>query len=100
MGKKFQRGLFNDTGYDNAKKVFMSSWIDNRGTGIMNLEGNWDSVTNTLVLRGNTTDPLTGKDIPIREVLKFNDDNHQQLEMYFTENGKEFKGMEIKSTRK
>jgi hypothetical protein len=29
-------------GYDNSKKVFTSTWIDNFGTGIMTLNGIWD----------------------------------------------------------
>lgn len=29
-------------GYDNTKKVFMSSWADNMGTGSMYMEGTWD----------------------------------------------------------
>jgi hypothetical protein len=27
-------------GYDNAKKTFFSTWIDNMGTGMMVMEGN------------------------------------------------------------
>src|SRR5258708_5003501 len=30
-------------GFDNVKKKFVASWIDNMGTGIMNLEGNYDA---------------------------------------------------------
>ncbi len=35
-------------GYDNAKKVFMSSWVDNMGSGIMQMEGTWDPNTKTI----------------------------------------------------
>ena len=98
MGMPFE-GI-GTTGYDNSKKVFASSWIDNMGTGIIFMEGSWDASTNSMKLSGKSTDPLTGKDAPIREVLKFVDDNHQVMEMYFTDKGKEFKGMEIKYTRK
>jgi hypothetical protein len=88
------------TGYDNSKKAFASSWIDNMGTGMIFMEGSWDVATNSMKLSGKATDPMTGKDAPIREILKFVDDNHQVLEMYFTEKGKEFKGMEIMYTKK
>jgi hypothetical protein len=88
------------TGYDNSKKVFASSWIDNMGTGMIFMEGTWDAATNSMKLSGMATDPLTGKDAPIRETLKFVDDNHQVMEMYFTDKGKEFKGMEIMYTKK
>jgi hypothetical protein len=87
-------------GYDNSKKVFVSSWVDNMGTGMIYMEGTLDAATNTMKLSGKNTDPLTGKDVPIREVMKFVDDNHQVLEMYFTDKGKEFKGLEIKYVRK
>jgi hypothetical protein len=88
------------TGYDNAKKIFVNSWIDNMGTGIIFMEGTWDAAANSINFSGKSTDPLTKKDIPTREILKFTDDTHQVLEMYFTQNGKEFKGMEVKYTRK
>jgi hypothetical protein len=88
------------TGYDNAKKIFVSSWVDNMGTGIIYMEGTWDENTKSVTLTGKSTDPVTGKDIPTREVWKFIDDMHQQLEMYFTQKGQEFKGMEIAYTKK
>ena len=88
------------TGYDNAKKIFVSSWVDNMGTGIIYMEGAWDENTKSVNLTGKSTDPLTGKDIPTREVWKFVDDTHQVLEMYFTQKGQEFKGMEIAYTKK
>jgi Protein of unknown function (DUF1579) len=98
MGQPFE-GI-GVTGYDNSKKVFVSSWVDNMGTGMIFMEGTWDASTNSMLLSGKNTDPLTGKDVPIREIMKFVDDNHQELVIYFTEKGKEFKGMEIKYVRK
>jgi Protein of unknown function (DUF1579) len=98
MGMPFE-GI-GTTGYDNAKKIFVSSWVDNMGTGIVYMEGNWDENAKAINLSGKSTDPLTGKDIPTREVWKFVDDTHQVLEMYFTEKGQEFKGMEIAYTKK
>ena len=98
MGQPFE-GI-GVTGYDNSKKVFVSSWVDNMGTGMIYMEGTWDAATHSMKLSGKNTDPVTGKDVPIREEMKFVDDNHQELVMYFTEKGKEFKGMEIKYVRK
>ncbi len=34
-------------GYDNVKKKFVSSWIDNMSTMIMNSEGTYDAATKT-----------------------------------------------------
>jgi hypothetical protein len=86
--------------YDNAKKMFVNTWIDNMGTGIMVLTGTWDAASNTITLTGNEVDPSSGKDIPVKETLKIVDDNHEELAMYTTAGGKEFKNMEIKMVRK
>lgn len=88
------------TGYDNAKKAFVSSWVDNMGTGIMFMEGKWDEKTKTIHFTGKTTDPSTGKDIPVRETFTWIDSNKQKMEMFMTQDGKEFKNMEIIFTRK
>jgi hypothetical protein len=45
-------------------------------------------------------DPMTNKDIPVREIIKTIDDDHQHMEMFISENGQEFKTMEIDYTRK
>ena len=88
------------TGYDNAKKVFVNSWIDNMGTGMMHLEGTWDAQTNAINFSGTMVDPASGKDVPVREVMKFVDDKSQVMEMYGIADGKEYKSMEIKYSRK
>lgn len=87
-------------GYDNAKKVFVSSWIDNMGTGMMYLTGTWDAASKTINFTGTMVDPTAGGDVKIREVYRIADDNTQILEMYSISNDKEFKNMEIKYTRK
>src|SRR5690606_3129758 len=40
------------TAYDNAKKTFISTWIDNMGSGIMVMEGQYDPKTRTMELDG------------------------------------------------
>jgi hypothetical protein len=87
-------------GYDNAKKTFTSTWIDNMGTGIMVMDGTWDDATKTINFKGKCVDPTTGKDMDVREVFKLVDDNNQFLEMYCTTEGKEMKTMEIKFSRR
>lgn len=86
--------------YDNAKKMFQSTWIDNMGTGIMTLEGKWEDKTKSINLTGQAIDGMTGKEMKVREVFKLIDDNTQLMETYMVQNGKEFKSMEIKFTRK
>jgi hypothetical protein len=98
MGMPFEgMGL---TGYDNGRKLFVSTWVDNMGSGIMNLEGNWNATTKSINMKGTSTDPMTGKSMPVRQVMKMLKDSTQQMEMYMTQNGKEFKTLEIKFTRK
>ncbi|MEP6616742.1 MAG: DUF1579 domain-containing protein [Ginsengibacter sp.] len=86
--------------YDNAKKIFQSSWIDNMGTGITNMEGTWDSTFKTINFKGRTIDPGTGKDMDVREIFTIVDDNNQKMEMFANQGGKEMKTMEILFTRK
>jgi hypothetical protein len=86
-------------GYDNAKNVFVSTWMDNMGTGIMSMEGKWDEKNKVIHFTGNMVDPMTGKELKVREEFKMIDDNNQLMEMYMTQNGKEFKSLEIKFTR-
>ena len=88
-------------GYDNAKKMFVSTWVDNMTSGIMKMEGPWDEATKSITLKGNGVDFNTGKDCPGREVFKVIDSNTQTMEMYGPSpvDGKEMKVMEIKFTR-
>lgn len=97
MGMPFE-GI-NLLGYDNAKKIFTSIWIDNMGTGIMQMDGTWDEANKSINFKGKSVDPTTGKDIDVREVFKLVDDNNQTMEMYCTTDGKEMKTMEIKFSR-
>jgi hypothetical protein len=87
--------------YDNAKKQFESTWMDNMGSGIMKSSGTYDPATKTLSMSGMQTDPMTGKDMPFRETVQFMDNNNHVMSMYMTSpDGQEFKGMEIKFSRK
>jgi len=89
--------------YDNAKKKFVSTWIDNMGTGVMNMEGDWNPSTKSIEFKGKMTDPSRpGKDCDVREVFTFVDDKTQKMEMYGPDpkTGKEFKTMEIKFTKR
>lgn len=87
--------------FDNAKKVFISTWVDNLGTGVMSLEGPWDEASKTATLSGKVVDPSTGKEVMVRETFKVVDENTHTLSMYTTgADGKEFQSLEIKLARK
>lgn len=88
--------------YDNAKKIFVNTWIDNAGTGIMFLEGPYDAASKTITLTGKCVDPAsgTGKEMTVKQVLKEIDPKHHVMEMYGPgPDGKEFKMMEVHSHR-
>ena len=101
MGMPFE-GM-STTAYDNAKKTFITTWIDNVGTGLMVLEGPWDEASKTINLSGTCVDPSAGngRTMKLRQTFKIVDDNNQVMEMYGAgPDGKEMKMMEIKYTRK
>ena len=82
-------------GYDNAKKVFVSTWVDDMGSGIVHMSGTYDEATKTLNLKGHQTDFMTGKDSDIREEMVMVDDNTYKMTMYGAGfDGKEMKFME------
>lgn len=93
MGQPFE-GM-STMGYDNARKLFVSTWIDNMGTGIVHMSGTYDEATKTLNLKGHQTDPMTGKDSDIREEMTMIDNDSYTMSMYGTGmDGKEMKFME------
>lgn len=72
------------TGYDKMKKKFVSSWIDNMGSGIVRLEGDYDAATKTLNMKGKQSDPGRNAEADIRQEQKWIDDNTYTLTMYGT----------------
>jgi hypothetical protein len=89
------------TGFDNAKKIFVSTWIDNLGSGIIIMTGSYNESQKTITLNGAQSNPVTGKDSGIRQVMKVIDKNSYTLEMYGDGyDGKEIKFMEGTFKRK
>lgn len=88
--------------YDNHKKVFIGTWMDNLGTGLMSMEGTWDESTKTITSIGKMVDGGMATEIPIRELYKVVDADHHEMQMFTTYPGstEEVKMMEIKWTRK
>src|SRR5438105_12602830 len=86
-------------GYDNVKKKFVGTWVDNMGTGIMMSEGSYDPATKTFTYTGEY-EAIPGMKQKIREVMKIADKDHMSFEWYEDRGGKEAKSMEISYTRK
>jgi len=98
MGQPFE-GI-GITGYDNAKKKYVSMWIDNMGTGIMASEGEYDASTKTFEEKGTFTQPKMGE-TPFKGVTKIISDDNFVYELYTKDKDwKEYKALEINYTRK
>lgn len=100
MGMPFE-GV-STTAYDNARKKFINTWIDNTGTGVMYLEGTWDEATKTITYIGKmvAAEMGDGTETGVKQVFTFVDATHQEFTMYMVdEAGKETKTMEVKYTK-
>jgi hypothetical protein len=86
-------------GYDHFKKQYVSSWVDNAGTGIMLSRGEpMDPTTKSLTLTGSSPD-MKGKETLMRLVTSIVDGNTASMTMYSTQDGQEMRTMEITYTR-
>ena len=98
MGMPFE-GV-NTLAYDNATKEFISTWIDNMGTGMMICKGKYNEDEKMVEMNGTYVDPMSKTEKPFRETFKLVDNDHQVLEMYVNDdNGDEFMTMKIEYTR-
>ncbi len=89
------------SGYDNIMKKYVSTWMDNFGTGIMMSQGTPDASGNVITWTGSASDPATGKMVKYRMVSRVTDENKRSFEMYSAgPTGKEAKMMEITYERK
>lgn len=87
-------------GYDNMKKEYMSTWMDNMSTGMMVSTAQYDPASKTLKESGTFSCPMKGTQVSFTSELKFIDGNHFTYTMYQEENGQKYKSMDISYTRK
>jgi len=85
-------------GYDNGKKKYVSSWIDNMGTGIVQSEGTYDAAAKKLTYEGEY-EPMPGMKTTMRQTITYADDNHHTMEYFEKRGGSFVKVMEINYTR-
>lgn len=98
MGQPFQGQGF--CGYDNLKKKYIGSWIDNMGTGIMTSEGTYDAASKTFTYTSECPDMTMTKYVKSRMTEKITDNDHMTMQMYGPgPDGKEMLKMEIDYTR-
>ncbi len=99
MGQPFEGRA--TMGYNNVTKKFESTWIDSMSTQTMFGTGTWDATKKQLTTVMDGTDCMTGKPCKMTEVTTHTDKNHIVSEFTMPDmNGKDFKGMTIKYTRK
>jgi hypothetical protein len=99
MGTPFEGRSIN--AYDNAKKKFQTVWIDVFSSGFTYMNGDYDSTSKTLNLKGTQPNPSDGTDMGIRQVMKMIDNDTYTLTMYGDgPKGKEIKFMEGTFKRK
>ena len=89
-------------GFDNVSKQFVSTWIDNMGTGMMTGVGEKSDNGKTLSWKYTANCPIAKKPVTITEVETITGADTKTLEMWGVDpkSGKEFKSMSIKFTRK
>jgi hypothetical protein len=98
MGQAFHgQGL---VGYDNLKKKYMLTWIDNAGTGVTTGEGTYDAAKKTWSYTTTQPDVMAGKYVKGRITERFIDNDHAVWQSFGPDaDGNEFMGMEIHYTR-
>ena len=92
---------FGINGYDNVSQQFVSIWIDNHSTGIMNGVGKLSPDGKTMTSNYTHNCPLTKKPTTMREVETITGPNTKTFEMFGIDpkSGQEFKMMSIKLTK-
>ena len=98
MGQPFEGKA--TVAYNNASKEYITTFIDNMGTGMMVANGKYDEANKSVSYKGEVVSPLNGKKSPYREVYTIVDANTRKMEMFDVKNGEEFKSMEIVMKRK
>jgi hypothetical protein len=99
MGQPFHGIGF--MGYDNYKKKYVGTWMDTMGTMIMQSTGTVDASGKVFTTWSTMDDVVMKKPMKIRGVTTVVDADHINFEMWGPgPDGKMFKTMEIKYTRK
>ncbi len=83
-------------GYDVAQRMFVSSWVDNMGTGMMTGNGQLSDDRKTLTLSHTYFDPAKKRNVTLREVIVRESDDRMWVRIWSPgkEPGTEFLMME------
>jgi len=83
MGQKFE-GL-GAIGFDKAKGKYVNVWIDNFGTGMMTMEGEFDDDTHTMTWTGNAVYPVgpgQTMEVPVKHIIKHDGPDKMVMEFW------------------
>ena len=99
MGMQFEGE--STTGFDNTKKLFVSTWMDSMGTGVMLMKGSISEDGKTLTFVGEMDEPMTGEmGKAIQMVITVDSADKHTGTMYEILYGKPMKVMELAYTRR
>ena len=92
-------------GYNTLDQRWEGFWIDDMATFFQLERGQYDPASTSWEMKGEMTDPGSGKPMLKRTVITIKDADHHSMETYFTQTqgehaGQESKCMEIQYTRK
>jgi hypothetical protein len=89
------------SGFDNVSQEFVSTWIDNHSSGIMNGTGKLSSDGKTLSWNYSMNCPLTKKPTTVRQIETDTSAKTKTIEMFATDpkSGKEYKMMVCEMTK-
>ena len=89
------------TGYDNMKQIYVTTWIDNMGTGIINGEGRYDSGKRTFEYTAMMPDAMVAQAyVPSRSTETWSDNDHFVVRNWAPgPDGKDFVNMELEYSR-
>jgi hypothetical protein len=99
MGQPFVgRGFF---GYDNARQMYWSVWMDSMSTTMMTSWGTWDEEKQAIVMEGRMTDPMSGEPVTAKSIMRTPEPGKEVFEMWEPrgEGGEMVRTMEIVSVR-
>ena len=75
MGRPFE-GI-GHSGFDNVVREYWITWMDTMGTGVAVFRGEWDPDTGSLVFRGETSNPDSGRRVAMRIVSRRDGDDRE-----------------------
>ena len=88
-------------GYDNVKRQFVATWLDNTSTALLTMRGSLDQTGKILTLYGTMDDAMTGeRDKMIKYVLTVVDENTYTFGIFDLVAGENYKVVESTYTRR